>query len=366
MSTQMFDEHQHPRATDGKFATKDVGEAAGGLSALGAAPAPLDQDHAHMAFDEDSDTTSEEAWSRGLDVGLGSRSPWGEIDWVTPVAPGIIRVSTPGHGGVKLSELRNRQIAPALRNASGWYEEDCEAYVPTGTFPRAFAAANGPSSAWSDPDHVREHSWGRVREWMPDQYEKATKHEIAPGQSTVRDRALWLAEHAEDHVTVSARTSVEHPGMVEVTTRLGGQGYDPGAWGQDQRKFLMPADEYERGMSEGHYQVVVDPAQHQDITPPPVVKVPARGYSGLDSEKVASSKLARKALTKPWRLKSGAVTNLDVLIKAGKITGKGTHTSDAGRTQYYLESQEFEGDASRATFAVPKALWEASEAPDEQ
>ncbi|MBD7982796.1 hypothetical protein [Oerskovia merdavium] len=40
MSTQTFDDRAHPRATDGKVATKDVAEAAGGMVAL--APAPAD------------------------------------------------------------------------------------------------------------------------------------------------------------------------------------------------------------------------------------------------------------------------------------------------------------------------------------
>ncbi|MFD6093453.1 hypothetical protein ACFWGN_15145 [Oerskovia sp. NPDC060338] len=40
MSTQTFDDQAHPRATDGKFATKDVSEAPGGLSALNLAPEP--------------------------------------------------------------------------------------------------------------------------------------------------------------------------------------------------------------------------------------------------------------------------------------------------------------------------------------
>ncbi|OCI32834.1 zinc ribbon domain-containing protein [Oerskovia enterophila] len=38
----MFDEHQHVRATDGKFAPKSVDEVAGGLSALGASSADRD------------------------------------------------------------------------------------------------------------------------------------------------------------------------------------------------------------------------------------------------------------------------------------------------------------------------------------
>ena len=85
------------------------------------------------------DDTTDVNFGDVSNVRIGSRTPWGTADIVEQIAPGIVVVGTAGHGGVKLSPERNRGISPALRNASGWYEEDCESYIPMMRFPEAFA-----------------------------------------------------------------------------------------------------------------------------------------------------------------------------------------------------------------------------------
>lgn len=63
-------------------------------------------------------------------VRKGMKSPWGRVDGVTHMADGLDYVSTPGHGGVKVSRLRQLEIPKAFRKAGGWYEEDCESAIP--------------------------------------------------------------------------------------------------------------------------------------------------------------------------------------------------------------------------------------------
>lgn len=63
-------------------------------------------------------------------------SPWGSVQSQRELAPGIIQVSTAGHGGIWLSLERQVQLpAWALEVPSGycpkpmWWEEDCEAMI---------------------------------------------------------------------------------------------------------------------------------------------------------------------------------------------------------------------------------------------
>ena len=56
-------------------------------------------------------------------------TPWGKPDVVEPLAPGVVRVHTPGHGGLRIEPERWRSLPPAVRNTfmnPGWAEEDCE------------------------------------------------------------------------------------------------------------------------------------------------------------------------------------------------------------------------------------------------
>lgn len=64
----------------------------------------------------------------------GSWSPWGTIDGVTELARGAWSVSTPGHGGIRLSRSRNRCVHRVWRSWGGWYEEDVGWAIPFATF----------------------------------------------------------------------------------------------------------------------------------------------------------------------------------------------------------------------------------------
>ena len=89
------------------------------------------------------------------------QTPWGKADNVIAIAPGIKWVSTPSHGGYRLSPARNRAVPEAWRNATfsgnakiigtdavGWYEEDCDWCLVWLAFPDVMneAAGRAPGS----------------------------------------------------------------------------------------------------------------------------------------------------------------------------------------------------------------------------
>lgn len=95
----------------------------------------------------------------------GDRTPWGEAQEVEHVAPGIAIVSTAGHGGVKLSAARNREVPAPLRRAAGWYEEDCEFHIVARTFPEVQALRGGnmtPEEMFADGDDGVKRWFGRA------------------------------------------------------------------------------------------------------------------------------------------------------------------------------------------------------------
>lgn len=67
-------------------------------------------------------------------------SPWGRVDTQRTIAPGIIFVSTPSHGGYWLSPARVEQFKrtlPDFKPFAGfpWLEEDCDAALAALVWP---------------------------------------------------------------------------------------------------------------------------------------------------------------------------------------------------------------------------------------
>lgn len=67
---------------------------------------------------------------------VGFTCPWGSVDRVTQLAPGIVVVSTPSHGGIWLDAAHEARLPDALKTharqytPAPWYEEDCDALIP--------------------------------------------------------------------------------------------------------------------------------------------------------------------------------------------------------------------------------------------
>lgn len=73
------------------------------------------------------------------------RTPWGNADWATTYAPGIVFYSTPGHGGFHLSPDRQAELQRKFPgfvtfrgNGPAWFEEDCDACAVILTWPELF------------------------------------------------------------------------------------------------------------------------------------------------------------------------------------------------------------------------------------
>ena len=64
-----------------------------------------------------------------------NNSPWGPIDESEEIAPGIVSVTTSGHGGLMLSEERQKAMPNHLRLDRAGYEEDGEYNLVAFAFP---------------------------------------------------------------------------------------------------------------------------------------------------------------------------------------------------------------------------------------
>lgn len=110
----------------------------------------------------------------------GSRSPWGSIQGVEEIIPGMVNVDTPGHGGIHLDPPLQQRMPKALRNtwAGGpWYEEDCDWCKPFVVFEAEILA--------SETTHPRnkkcieqKHHVNLLRDNFPDAYQ------VSPGGKT--------------------------------------------------------------------------------------------------------------------------------------------------------------------------------------
>ena len=213
-------------------------------------------------------------YSHASAVREGQRSPWGTIDYVSHWDVGITNVGTAGHGGVKLSPGRNRDVHPAWRRPGGWYEEDCEWAIVAVTFPECYT-----------PEHVAT-ARTTARNWFPDEYEVVTGEQVLPGDSLVRDEQLFTAEHASDLVTTAAlaadpgtverflrddgdtemRFVQAEQAMVKVWARVGGRhaSDDQTEDGPATRAFLVPKSDY---ATRGRFGFVVDPGKYEEVAP---------------------------------------------------------------------------------------------------
>lgn len=60
-------------------------------------------------------------------------TPWGNSDYQKTIAPGIVEVGTPSHGGIWLSPERVAQLPLGIDNFLHdlrWWEEDCDWCIP--------------------------------------------------------------------------------------------------------------------------------------------------------------------------------------------------------------------------------------------
>jgi hypothetical protein len=121
-----------------------------------------------------------------VSIKIGSRSPWGKVDHVSDIAPGIQSCSTPGHGGFKLDRKHNEKVPAPFRQKDGWYEGDCLYAVVLVTFPAYFTPAQVEGA------HKTLKSWYHAKANLKDaeRYLKETERGC--------DRAQKAVDKAED------------------------------------------------------------------------------------------------------------------------------------------------------------------------
>ncbi|RUV66073.1 hypothetical protein EOA78_35415 [Mesorhizobium sp. M5C.F.Cr.IN.023.01.1.1] len=170
-------------------------------------------------------------------------TPWGPSQGATVYAEGVVFHSTAGHGGFHLSLDRNGKVHAGLRAADGFYEEDeCWAIVAF-TFPLLFTSFE------------RRAAERTMKDSFPDAWEAITGNVLQPGESWKKDERMFLAEHANDWIVVSAIRSDHEKGFVEVIATPGGK-RGPGT---EERRFLVPSEEYRIG----RFGFVVDESRHR-------------------------------------------------------------------------------------------------------
>ena len=161
---------------------------------------------------------------------IPASSPWGAVQYGSVLADGIISVSTAGHGGVRISVERLRQMPPALRNGRHrWFEEDCEAAL----VGLAFADELGF-------DENRRESLARsVANYYPAKWEAHFGRTLKPGESDERDREAFKAETADRMVARSAFGDW-YEGVPDGMVGVAADRCSDGATG----RFLVSADRY--------------------------------------------------------------------------------------------------------------------------
>lgn len=177
------------------------------------------------------------------DVRSSANTPWGVSQGSTLYAEDVVFHSTAGHGGFHLSATRNRMVPPMLRAEGGWYEEDAAWAIVAITFPHLFTTHECRCA-----DRTLRDSW-------PDAWEAIFGRSLTPGESWTKDRRAFEEKHADDWIVVSAITSEHRKKFVECVATPGGK-RGPGT---EERRFLVPSDEYEIGL----FGFVIDVTRHQ-------------------------------------------------------------------------------------------------------
>jgi hypothetical protein len=189
-----------------------------------------------------------------LPEGCPTHSPWGAVDYGERVCEGVFFVSTPSHGGFKLEAKHNVLIPVAFRRQGGWYEEDCDAAIPTFFMPLLFK----PDEVMSARQSLRNWHW---REW-----EAHFGETVPPEDSPCKAQVMFEQDHANDLLVVSAFGdwhSAVPKGMVGVIATLGGS-RSPGA---KEHCFLVSDDDYDTRQNNPGGMFVIDPTRHHQWVP---------------------------------------------------------------------------------------------------
>lgn len=179
---------------------------------------------------------------RSLPAGVAT--PWGLSQHSQYYGEGVVFHSTASHGGFHLEPELNVLVRAMLRNPSGWYEEDCEWAKVAFAFPSLFTGRE------------REAANRTLRNDEPDAWETILGTVLMPGESFVKDRRRFHAEHSDRWVVIAAANAEGDAGMVQCTASRGGVRRSA-----ELRTFLVPRAEY----APGQFGFVIDEARHASV-----------------------------------------------------------------------------------------------------
>lgn len=181
-------------------------------------------------------------------------TPWGRADTAVDIGMGIMRVSTPSHGGFAVPPSVLRIMPGLLVNRDGWYEEDCEWSKVAVAFPHLFSRDD-----FAKAERI-------LINQFPDAASSIGCDVTLDNSSALRERAFRNA-HKDDYVAVAAWG--DWPGLpkesVLVLAVRGGRNERGGYASHDQRYFLVNDAEYAKRSSFGF---VVDEKRHRQVESP--------------------------------------------------------------------------------------------------
>ena len=174
---------------------------------------------------------------------MSTSTPWGPSQHVERYGVGITSYSTANHGGFHVSPTLQAEMPEHLRLEGGWYEEDCDWARVVVAFPERF-----PGEMVTQADDT-------LKAWAPAAWEAHFRRARLPGESYMRDKELVQERTKTEWVVCSAVGDWHEDvpaGMVGCIASCLGR----------ERRFLVPAAEYEGRGPGGHFGFVVDVERH--------------------------------------------------------------------------------------------------------
>lgn len=125
-----------------------------------------------------------------------STSIWGAVQQADQLAPGVWSVMTASHGGIILSDQRQRAMPPALQIESGSYEEDCDWALPILAFSSELDGQGSCSAGFL------QLARDTTRCWHPDRFSAFTGEAVEENPCAIlRMRKAYMAAIGEFCVT---------------------------------------------------------------------------------------------------------------------------------------------------------------------
>lgn len=284
---------------------------------------------------------------------VGGHTPWGEAQSVQELAPGITIVDTDSHGGVRLSPERNAAIPAALRRSSRWYEEDCDLSIVASQFPEAF-----DYHRTGDIDSIRERHIANVKDYYPDEWEKATGEIVTAAESRARDQQEFDARTRDRMVARARYSAITDPDSVVVMAKRSADGADA--------EFLVPRTE----IGDKVHRFVVDETRHPMLPPaeptpeneadkPKPVVVDLALVQNDNSVTTAAKNRIMSDLTQRWRDENGNVRTFHTILAEDGAVERAVYTEGVSRS-YAIVGKDC------SSYRVSKATWDylADRIPD--